>query len=255
MRRPPTNAKLVRLLADLGAWNEANEVDIHVHVAASDAIRKIYRNGLPSGLDPAVVTAAIAAVMPLCYELTYLTKKVGTEYDEAIVAGVRARLARAGIDHVLEPALVATLTERAGMPIATANQALLRAEREVGRDPDTNLPASRSPAVLERASAAMDAWFAPAVAGHTLALARMGMPPTAWASGDGATSPQTDDEWALLIGCALHPSEESASLLAERIALIPLLDEPGRAAVCDVLRYAHRKHGARVPMPPAQIRA
>jgi hypothetical protein len=92
-------------------------------------------------------------------------------------------------------ALVATLTERAGVTISTAKQMLRRAEKEVGRDHETNLPADRSPAVLGRVSAAMDAWFAPEVVAHTLALAREGMPRTAWSSGErhGVTPSQSDE--------------------------------------------------------------
>lgn len=257
VRRPPTNAKLVRLLEELDATGkklEPGAEDTRAHLAAHDAIMKLYRSGLPRGLDPAVVTAAIAAAMPRMHELVYLTRKAGTEYDAAIVTGVRAHLERRGVEFVLWTALVATLTEHAGVPIATANQVLRHAEKEVGRDYETNLPADRSPAVLERVSAAMDAWFAPEVVAHTLALAREGMPPTAWSSGgDGATPPQGDEEWALFIACALHPSEEAEALLAARAALIPRLAEPGRTAVDDVLRYAHSVHGARVPMPPGSL--
>lgn len=255
VRRPPTNAKLVRLLEELDATgNKLNPSgdDVRVHSAAVEAVRKVYKSGLPRGLDPAVVTGVIAAVVPGLYDLVYLTRKAGIEYDAAIVAGVRACRERLGGGAVLWAALVATLTEHAGVPIATANQVLRHAEKEVARDYETNLPADRSPAVLERVSAAMDAWFAPEVVAHTLALAREGMPPTVWSSGErhGVTPPQSDEGWALFIACALHPSEEAAALLAARVALIPRLAEPGSTAVCDVLRYAHSVHGARVPMPP-----
>lgn len=146
MRRPPTNAKLVRLLEELDATGkklEPSDEDTRAHLAAHDAIMKVYMSGLPRGLDPAVVTAAIAAVMPRLHELVYLTRKAGTEYDAAIVAGVRAHLERRGVEFVLWTALVATLTEHAGVPIATANQLLRHAEKEVGRDHETNLPADR----------------------------------------------------------------------------------------------------------------
>ncbi|MES2638411.1 MAG: hypothetical protein V4850_02985 [Myxococcota bacterium] len=253
VRRPPTNAKLVRLLEEMDATSNATEANAdasRAYFAASWAVQKLYRTGLPPGLDPAVVTNAVTAVMPLGYELFYLTRRVGTEYDAAIVAGVRAHRADRGLEFVLWPALVATLTEHAGVPIAAANRLLLDAEALVGCH-GASVPADRGAAVLDGVSAAMDAWFAPGVVAHTLSVAREAMPPTRWsnAGGDGVTPPHGGSQWALFIACALHPSEEAAAVLAPRVPLISRLDEPNRTAVCDVLRHARRLHGTRVPMP------
>lgn len=241
LRTPPAQAKLARALEtlkELAQVAEHGDAEMALGMAARDEIQKMYRSGLPSGIDPALVRAAVAEVMPLSYELAKMTKKAGTEYDAAIAHGIREHVGSIGLAWVLEPALVAVLSEHAGVSIADANQMLLRAERAVDRDPSTNLPADRSPAVLERVRAAMAPWFEPAVMSATLAIARDGLPPTRWGSGEGATAPQCDEEWALFIACALHPSEEARAIIASRAALIPLLDEAGRAAVNDVLAAA-----------------
>ncbi len=247
-RRPPTNTKLQRILCEL----EAKREDIHATMPLRETLRKLYVKGLPSGLDPAVVAAVIFARMPQGYEIERLVRRTGTEYDEALVTGVRRFLERFDVLYVLDVALVAALTEHGGVSWATAYEHLRQAEEQVGRDPSTNLPSDLDPAVLERISAAMDPWFSPRVVAHTLSLAHEGMGPLAWSIGEerGATAPQCDEEWALFIGCALHPSEAVREVLAVRCERIALLDEPGRSAVCEVLAYARRKHGERVPAPP-----
>lgn len=248
VRRPPTNAKLERLVAEAAA----NGYGSPARDAAEHAIEGLAKRGLPSGLDPAVVAAAITELMPYPYVIVRLVKHVGSEYDDAIVAGLRTYRERHGITHVLDKMLLAVLTEHGRVSFVTAYERLFHAQEAVGRDPSTNLPADRSPAVLDSVSAAMDPWFSPKVVAHTLALANQGMPPTTWSNDDtsGVVPPQGDEEWALFIGCALHPSEAAAALLAKRCKLIPRLDEPARTAVCDVLEYAHDVHGALVPLPP-----
>lgn len=237
-RPPPTQAKLVKLLAaldELGKLTAPTGAEMEAYSTAHSEVQKIWRLGLPRGIDPAVVSAAIAAVMPLGYELGRITRKTGTDYDAAIIRGVRAHIERSGLVWLLEPALVAALSEHAGVSLAEANERLLRAERAVGRDPTTNLPAVRDEATLERVCEAMAPWFSPGVVQATLAIARDGVPPTRSANGKSATAPQCDEEWALFIACALHPSEDARAVIAARTPLLPLLDEAGRAAVEDVL--------------------
>jgi hypothetical protein len=244
VRRPPTNAKLqgivdvLREIAKKSSWSDS---DIREHGDATEAIRKLYKNGLPSGLDPDLVRAAISASMPLEYDILRLTKKAGSEYDAAIIAGVKDHLDKYSIDYVLWPALVAALAEHGGVTIARANELLSHAGREVNIDPSTNMPTDHGPAVLDRVHKAMAPWFSSSVVASTLSIARRGMPPTRWTGpAEGATAPQGDDEWALFIGCAFYPSEETTTLFQERVQLIPLLAEPERSVVNEVLKYTGR---------------
>lgn len=243
-RRPPTEAKLVKLIAELqatGGLVNPSAAQSEAYSAASAAIRKIYKNGLPAGVDPAVITSTIATVLPTAYDLHYMTRKAGTEHDAAIVQGIHAYTTHRGFEFALSPALVATLAEHGGVAIAAANQALLDAGKTVQRDVHSNLPSLRDRASLLRVSAAMAPWFAPGVVQATLALAQQALPPTRWTSGgrQGATPPQTEDEWALFIACAFHQSAEAQAVIASRTGLFDLLDETALAAVNDVLRAAN----------------
>lgn len=244
LRRPPTNAKLQGFVEVLRAIREKTsytDSDIRESSDASEGIRKLYKAGFPSGLDPEIVSAAISLSMPLEYDIQRLVKKAGDQYDEAIIAGVNEHLERVGVDYVLWPALVATLAEHSGVSIARANELLSLAGRAVNIDPSTNMPTDHGPEVIERVHVAMQPWFSSSVVASTLSLARRGMPPTRWTGPtEGATAPQGDDEWALFIGCALYHSEETTELFEAKAPLIALLSEPERVVVRDVLRFAGR---------------
>ena len=111
----------------------ANHDDLAAHAAARDAVRKLHARGLPSGIDPAVATAVVAENMPVGYEIARMVvRRVGTEYDAALVAGAKDHRARPGVGYVLEAMLVATLAEHGGGSWAEACARLWRAQ---GADP------------------------------------------------------------------------------------------------------------------------
>ncbi len=204
-------------------------------------VYKIYKSGLPAGVDPAVITATIATVLPNAYDLYYMTRKAGTGHDAAIIQGIHAYTARRGFLYALTPAMVATLAGHGGVSIAAANQTLLDACKTVQRDVHSNLPSRRDRASLLRVSAAMAPWFAPGVVQATLALAQQALPPTRWTSGDqhGANPPASEEDWALFIACAFHQSAQAQAVIASRTGLFDQLDEACLAAVTDVLRAAN----------------
>ncbi len=125
------------------------------------------------------------------------------------------------------------------MSIADAYAALVYAGQLLDWDPSTNCPSECTPEMIDEVATAMDAWFAPDVVAHTLALADVGMAPT-----EGATwvnPPPCTEDWALLIGCALHPSEPALAALKTRAALAPKLEEPTRSAVLEILAEGERR--------------
>lgn len=242
MGKPPGGVRTSPLNATLRQMLDALAVDDAGAAwrAADATLRALYRKGLPRGLDHGLVAALLEVRPPYGDEIHSISARVGADYDAAILEGLRRHPVAGELALPLEVSLVALLAEHSGRTIADAYAALRRAEalaeRVVERGPD----ARGADAALDAVAEAMVPWFAPQLAPHTLALAKERLGPTAWShEGKRGVIPlQGSEAWALFIGCAAHPGEAAAEILAARAPLIDALDEPERSLARRVLRRA-----------------
>ena len=249
-RPPPTQAKLRTLLDSLKVIDTN---DTRGWFTLSDQIAKIYKAGLPSGIDTAVIEECVEQKGPLTQDIMNMTKKAGTEYDGAIANGLRKLVTKLTPGLALDTNLVLALfdNDRAFSLRAAALQ-LQQTARLIERNVHNNVMINIDEESLSKITQSVAPWFSSGVLPSTLTIVESAVSPylVTYDGGAQVTAPQTDEEWAMLVGCFMSKREETRQVLLQKKALFKQMPPENLEAVTNIARVSASMLGVSVLLLP-----